>query len=90
MTSSSGNLPVARRATTALVAAVTVAAIAHATTVLAFFVAGGANTQSLSQVSDYFLVSVRVTYGKTQARGQLLLARTDPTRWPDIVWRKFE
>lgn len=39
--------------------------------------------------SDYFLVSVRVTYGKTQARGQLLLARTDPTRWPDIVWRKF-
>ncbi|MEO5830057.1 MAG: type II secretion system protein GspK, partial [Rhodanobacter sp.] len=39
--------------------------------------------------SDYFLVSVRVTYGKTQARGQLLLARTNPTRWPDIVWRKF-
>jgi len=39
--------------------------------------------------SDYFLVSVRVTYGKAQARGQLLLARTDPTRWPDIVWRKF-
>lgn len=38
--------------------------------------------------SDYFLVSVRVTYGKAQARGQLLLARTDPARWPDIVWRK--
>jgi dimethylargininase len=57
MTSSSGNLPLARRATAALVSAVTVAAIAHVVTVLAFFVAGGANTESLSQVSDYFLVA---------------------------------
>ncbi len=39
--------------------------------------------------SDYFLVTVRVVYGRTQARGKLLLARTDPTRWPDIVWRKY-
>lgn len=39
--------------------------------------------------SDYFLVTLRVTYGKAQARGQLLLARTDPTRWPAIVWRKY-
>lgn len=38
--------------------------------------------------SDYFLVTLRVTYGKTQARGQLLLARIDPTRWPDVIWRK--
>ena len=42
MTSSPANLPVARRATAALVSAVTVAAIAHVATVLAFFVAGGA------------------------------------------------
>ena len=39
--------------------------------------------------SDYFLVTLRVTYGKAQARGQLLLARTDPARWPAIVWRKY-
>ena len=49
--------PLGRRATAALVSAVTVAAIAHVATVLAFFVAGGANTESLSQVSDYFLVA---------------------------------
>lgn len=39
--------------------------------------------------SDYFLVTMRVTYGKARARGQLLLARTDPARWPAIVWRKY-
>ncbi len=39
--------------------------------------------------SDYFLVSLRVTYGKAQARGQVLLARTDAARWPAIVWRKY-
>jgi general secretion pathway protein K len=39
--------------------------------------------------SDYFLVSVRVSYGKTQARGQWLLARTRAMRWPDVVWRKY-
>ncbi|GAA0889053.1 type II secretion system minor pseudopilin GspK [Rhodanobacter soli] len=38
--------------------------------------------------SDYFLVTLRVTYGKTLARGQLLLARTDATHWPEVVWRK--
>lgn len=38
--------------------------------------------------SDYFLVTLRVTYGKARARGQMLLARTNPTRWPDVVWRK--
>jgi len=30
-----------------------------------------------------------VTYGKTQARSQLLLARTDAARWPGVVWRKL-
>ena len=39
--------------------------------------------------SDYFLVSLHVTYGKAQARGQLLLARTGVDRWPAIVWRKY-
>lgn len=39
--------------------------------------------------SDYFLVSLHVTYGKAQARGQQLLARTQPNRWPTIVWRKY-
>ena len=38
--------------------------------------------------SDYFLVTLWVTYGKTRGRGQLLLARTSTTRWPAIVWRK--
>jgi general secretion pathway protein K len=40
--------------------------------------------------SDYFLVSLRVTYGKAQVHGQLLLARTDATRWPDVIWRKVQ
>ncbi len=44
--------------------------------------------QDIRVGSDYFLVTLRVTYGKTQARGQLLLARTDAARWPDVVWRK--
>ena len=45
--------------------------------------------QDIRVGSDYFLVTLRVTYGKAQARGQLLLARTDATRWPAIVWRKY-
>jgi general secretion pathway protein K len=44
--------------------------------------------QDIRVGSDYFLVTLRVTYGKTLARGQLLLARRDPTHWPDVVWRK--
>lgn len=40
--------------------------------------------------SDYFLVTLRVTYGKARARGQLLLARTDARHWPDVVWRKVQ
>jgi general secretion pathway protein K len=40
--------------------------------------------------SDYFLVTLRVTYGKAQVRGQMLLARTDATRWPDVIWRKVQ
>ena len=44
--------------------------------------------QSIRVGSDYFLVTLRVTYGKTLARGQMLLARENPTRWPAVVWRK--
>lgn len=44
--------------------------------------------QDIRVGSDYFLVTLRVTYGKTLARGQLLLARRDATHWPDVVWRK--
>jgi dimethylargininase len=57
MTSPLRNLSFARRATAALVSAITVAAIAHIATVLAFFIAGGANSASLVQVSDFFLVA---------------------------------
>jgi dimethylargininase len=57
MTSSSGKQTLARRATGALVASVTVAAIAHITTVLAFFVGSGANAASLAPASDYFLAA---------------------------------
>jgi general secretion pathway protein K len=46
--------------------------------------------QDIRVGSDYFLATLRVTYGKTQARGQVLLARTDATRWPDVVWRKYQ
>lgn len=45
-------------------------------------------SQDIRVGSDYFLVSLRVTYGKARARGQILLARTNPSRWPDVVWRK--
>ena len=43
--------------TAALVSAIAVAAIAHIATVLAFFIAGGGNSASLVQVSDFFLVA---------------------------------
>lgn len=45
--------------------------------------------QDIRVGSDYFLVTLRVTYGKALARGQLLLARVDPTHWPTVVWRKI-
>ncbi|MGN6704984.1 MAG: type II secretion system minor pseudopilin GspK [Rhodanobacter sp.] len=46
--------------------------------------------QDIRVGSDYFLVTLRVTCGKAQARGQLLLARTDAARWPAVVWRKIQ
>jgi general secretion pathway protein K len=45
-------------------------------------------TEDISFSSDYFMVQLRVTIGRTQARSIALLARTD-NRWPAIVWRKM-
>lgn len=44
--------------------------------------------QDIGVGSDYFLVTLRVAYGKTQARSQLLLARTSAKRWPVVVWQR--
>jgi general secretion pathway protein K len=45
-----------------------------------------ANDISVSSV--YFMATLRVTIGGTQARGQALLARGS-TGWPVVVWRKY-
>ena len=45
--------------------------------------------QDIRVGSDYFQVTLRVTYGKTLARGQMLVARTNPTQWATVVWRKI-
>jgi general secretion pathway protein K len=45
--------------------------------------------QDIRVGSDYFLVTLRVSYGRAQARGQLLLARNDATHRPSVVWRKI-
>jgi len=42
----------------------------------------------ISVSSDYFMATIRVTYGSAAARGTALLARETPG-WPVIVWRKF-
>ena len=38
--------------------------------------------------SDFFIATLRVTIGQTQARGAALLQREN-TGWPIIVWRKY-
>ena len=38
--------------------------------------------------SDYFMATLRVTYGSAAARGTALLAR-ETSGWPAIVWRKI-
>ena len=38
--------------------------------------------------SSFFLATMRVTIGGSEARGTALLARED-TRWPAVVWRKL-
>lgn len=45
--------------------------------------------QDIRVGSDYFLVTLRVTYGKARARGQLLVVRNDATRRPAVIWRKI-
>lgn len=44
--------------------------------------------QRIGVGSDFFLVTLRVTYGKTLARGQMLVVRVNPASWPAVVWRK--
>ena len=46
--------------------------------------------QDIRVRSDYFLASLRVTSGGAQARGKVLLARLDASRWPTIVWSKYQ
>ena len=46
--------------------------------------------QDVRVSSDYFLATLRVTSGGAQASGQELLARLDATRWPTIIWRKYQ
>lgn len=38
--------------------------------------------------SEYFMATMRVTMGRSQARGSALLVRAN-TGWPAIVWRKY-
>lgn len=44
--------------------------------------------QELTVSSDYFMVTLHVSSGETEAHGTALLARED-TAWPVIVWRKY-
>ena len=46
--------------------------------------------QDIGVGSAYFQVTVRVTSGGAQARGKVLLARLDASRWPAFVWRKYQ
>lgn len=46
--------------------------------------------QDIRVGSDYFLATLQVTSGGAQVSGKALLARLDPTRWPDVVWRKVQ
>ena len=62
MTLASGNLSFARRATASLASGLAVAAIAHGVTVLAFFIAAGADSRILAQISNYFLVSTLLAF----------------------------
>jgi general secretion pathway protein K len=43
--------------------------------------------EDISFGSDYFMATMRVTIGGSQARGTALLARGS-TGWPAIIWRK--
>ncbi|HUF20307.1 MAG TPA: type II secretion system minor pseudopilin GspK [Burkholderiales bacterium] len=47
-----------------------------------------APTENIAVSSHYFMATVRVTIGGSQARGVALLARDDTGAWPAVVWRK--
>jgi general secretion pathway protein K len=47
-----------------------------------------AATEDISFSSDYFMATLRVTFGSAQARSVALLARGNTGGWPAIVWRK--
>ena len=44
-------------------------------------------TENISVSSDYFIATMRVTIGESQARGSALLWR-EGAGWPAVVWRK--
>jgi general secretion pathway protein K len=46
--------------------------------------------QDIRVSSDFFLATLRVSSGSAQVRGQALLARLEPGRWPTVVWRKIQ
>ena len=46
------------------------------------------HTEDITVSSDFFIATLRVTIGETQARGTALLQREN-TGWPAIVWRKY-
>jgi len=39
--------------------------------------------------SNYFMVTINATINETQAHGYALLARTNNTNWPTVIWRKY-
>ena len=47
-----------------------------------------ADAGSFGVSSDFFLATMRVTFGGAEARGLVLFARED-TRWPAVQWRKY-
>jgi general secretion pathway protein K len=47
-----------------------------------------ASASNVTVASAYFAVTLRVTFGQTQARGAALLTR-EGAGWPAVVWQKF-
>lgn len=47
-------------------------------------------TESISISSDYFIATMTVTISGAQASGSALFARMDASRWPVIIWRKYQ
>jgi len=45
--------------------------------------------QDIRVTSEYLIATMRVSSGGAQVRGNALLARREPGRWPAVVWRKI-